>query len=268
MTDLLDLEPVPEILSHECTLQLDTERLYKYLPTILTPFLLSKLKDQDSCFSQVIRLCMIDDVSVDICSGYQDIFNRCPIASYRFILYLIDLNFIRDGRMAGRHSEAVLVDSLFGTVEFFEPNGPVASWYPLISSFIENKFKSIFPTYKFLSTSEFCPIFGPQSVTGLAACGAFSILFLLLRVFNDLTSGEIIGTLVNLPRSELTLLMNKFICYVVDYDLQHNLTAFQNLYDRTSEKIFNVPELNTQLDRIYYNLDMNELQQFIQLYGL
>ena len=119
---------------------------------------------------------------------------RCQ--SNRFVLFLIDLNFISNGRINGRHSEALLVDNLFQTIEFFEPNGPAVSWYPEVSSFLEHEMKILLPKYKFLSTGEFCPMIGPQAISGLGICGSFSLLFLLLRIFNEqYTSGEIIGQL-------------------------------------------------------------------------
>lgn len=267
---LLELDPIPQILSFNCQTTLPTEGLYKNLPDILIPVLIGKLKDREYCFSQVIRLCMDRNTDeVDICKGYRDIALRCQLNQSRFILYLIDLVFLEGQQIVGRHSEALLIDTLFQTIEFFEPNGPAAQWYPVISSFLEYKFSSILPTYKFLTTGEFCPFIGPQAVSELGICGSFSLLFIILRVSNpDLTSGEVISELVNLSRSQIQTLMRQFICFIVDYASRNQFRLLQNLYDRLVDATINIPELVQTVDDLYYNLDRQALLEFAQNYGI
>lgn len=191
---LTELIPITEILNYQCKSRESVNSLYSNLPDVLIPILIGKLREQDYCFSQVIRLCIDEETlsNVGICSGYNEVSLSCQNKQYRFYIYSIDLVFLKNGSVKGRHSEALIVDSLFQTIEFFEPNGPVVSWYTIVSSFLENEFSALLPNYKYLSTIEFCPMIGPQAISEEGICGAFSLLFILLRVFNiQHTSGEI-----------------------------------------------------------------------------
>lgn len=139
--ELLRLTPIFDIISYECIESAPSESLYSKLPDLLIPILIGQLEGEDYCFSQVIRLCYNranDEVA--ICNGYPDVLMRCSQNGSRFVLYLVDLVFLANGRMAGRHSEAVLVDNLEKIVEFFEPNGASVSWYPSVNSFLQYKF--------------------------------------------------------------------------------------------------------------------------------
>jgi hypothetical protein len=237
---------------------------------ILIPVLLHELKSDNSCFSQVIRLCYdINTQEVKICQGYDEIEVNCDVEKNRFIIYYVDLIFLKNGSVNGRHSEAILVDTLFRTIEFFEPNGPVASWYDVVNSYFEYYFAEIFPDYKYLSTGEFCPSKGPQAKASLPVCGAFSLLFLLLRIKNEeLTSGEVIGHLINLSKSELEQLLYQFIYYINNYARIHRLILIQNLYDRILNQIDQDPDVREIFDALYLKLDIDGLIATSKLYGL
>lgn len=265
--ELLQLTPITEILDHRCNSGMSTEKIYSKLPNVLVPILISKLKNSNFCFSQVIRLCMTDARDVDICSGYPDVELGCINRPERFFLYLIDLVFIRNGRLSGRHSQALLVDNSFQTIEFFEPNGTAASWYLPVNIFLQNKFREIYPEYTFLSTGDFCPRVGPQMVSNQGICGSFSLLFLILRVFNEsYTSGEIVDLLLTLSKEETQHLMRQFICYLDDYATRQNLYELQRIYDRMSERVANYPLMTNALNTLYYNLDVSKLEEFERVY--
>jgi hypothetical protein len=268
--ELLELEPVEEILDFNCPRNDPIEELYGPIPKILVPVLLKKLQNSDSCFSQVIRLCFNKNTNeVNVCQGYEEIGSSCDRETTRFIIYYIDLVFIKNEVVDGRHSEAVLVDTLFNTIEFFEPNGPAADWYDVVNSYLEYHLTQLYPEYKYLPTGEFCPYYGPQAKSGLGICGSFSLLFLILRIYNeDLTSGELIGKLVNLSKTNLTDLMYKFICYILEYADMNNLFAIQDLYDRIMDVAINIEHLRQMFDELYLKLDYQGLLQSAELYGI
>jgi hypothetical protein len=90
---------------------------------------------------------------------------------------------------------------------------------------------------------------GPQVISNQGICGSFSLLFLLVCVLNnDLTSGEIIGHLVNLFLIKLQYLMRQFTCYIKDYTTKNGFCTLQLLYDKISPLVANIPELSNQID--------------------
>lgn len=269
-SNLMQLEYIPTILNYQCDESTDIKNLYKIIPHILVPVLLNELKSDNSCFSQVIRLCLNQDTeAINICQGYDELEMNCDITENRFIIYYVDLTFLKHDQVKGRHSEVVLVDTLYETVEFFEPNGPAASWYNLVNSYFEYYFSELLPNYRYLATSEFCPNFGPQAKSELPVCGAFSLLFLMLRIKNeDLTSGEVISQLVNLSKSELKHLLYQFICYIDNYARSHKLLSLQNIYDYIVDQLEYDRENRKIFDDLYLKLDRQGLIDTMQLYGI
>ena len=261
---LLQLAPIFDILSYQCTETASTETLYMLFSNLLIPILIGKLGDEDYCFSQMIHLRYnLENNEVNFSSDNANISMRCSQNGSRFILYLIHLVFVRNNVFSGRHSEALLVDNISKTIEFFEPNGSGASWYPSVSRFLQYKFSTVLPNYRFISTEEFCPRTGPQAISGQGICGSFSLLFLLMRVYNpEISPQRLLNLLTRLSRTQIQHLMRQFICYTEAFSEEHNLQELQGLYGDVSDRVTDNPELSALVDSIYYSQDYIALQQF------
>lgn len=261
-----NLQPIPSILEHACLDPAQTHKLYNRILQIQIPFIIGMIDGLDYCFGQVIRLCYTKDGSVKLCRGYEDYDVRLQCSQkHRFIFYLIDLIL-----PVGRHSEAVLIDTTTKTIEFFEPNGPVARWYPVVNSYLEDKFLQILPDYTYLGTGEFCPYLGPQAVGNVPLCASFSLFFLLLRIYNpDIGPKQIIDLWLQLPKEGIILLVESLVCYASDYAKHYNLYALQNYYDNLSSLILvEYPHLVDEVDRLYYAFDLRGMKALARKYKI
>jgi len=99
-----------------------------------------------------------------------------------------------DQKMFSAHSNLIIIDNLWKTIEFFEPHGISLSHYTAeiidIPKILENFIKSIFllPNYTFINVSQNCPI-GVQSKQGefnpsAGHCLVWSLYFIMLRILN------------------------------------------------------------------------------------
>lgn len=270
-----ELSPIPEILDYACPPKTSIGSIYSRFLQIQIPFLIGLVSGFDYCFSGVIRICQ-DPLGETIryCPGYESLVVKCKATEghlARFLIYLVDLNFEQAiGTFRGRHAEAVIIDTKEKTIEFFEPNGPSAPWYPLVSSFLENILSHQFPNYVFVSTADFCPLFGPQGVAGVPLCGAFSLLYLILRVHNpQITPRELINIWLELPKEASILIVEALICYSDEYAQHYKLRRLQDVYD-TISSIIEVasPELLPDVDRLYLDFDLEGLLNFADTFGI
>lgn len=96
-------------------------------------------------------------------------------------LYLIRLAFLEPTHhwLLGAHSQALFVNHQTKEIDFYEPQGTLAPWYPTVRDYLSQE---LFPNYIFHPTESFCPEAGPQTISGLSCCGLFSFLFLQDRL--------------------------------------------------------------------------------------
>jgi hypothetical protein len=215
------------------------------------------------CLARVLRLCAhLDENNVVECSGYGGVdLMGCPLDKYRFVVFMIELIKIRAGVLTGRHSEVVLIDTELGTIEFFEPNGPAAPWYPLVADWLQRQFaqQAATKTFEFIDMDRFCPALGPQAIAQQPICGAFSLLFLILRISNpQTTSKRIMDLLLWIPPKYLRKLMRMFICFIHRFVEQEHLKDLQEAYEAVSEH-FDDPSMLRIIDRIYLDFNTPEL---------
>ncbi|SNW62132.1 Hypothetical protein ORPV_228 [Orpheovirus IHUMI-LCC2] len=269
---LLSLNPINSIINNNANMVCNIDDAYHMISEALVPILIAVLRENnfnEYCFSQTIYLNARDNGDIELKESTDNIKLLCDNNTNRFILYFIDVT-IESRRV--RHSNALLIDSLYGTIEYFEPNGSVFDIYSNISTYLQNVFLGILPEYKFLSTSDFCPRIGVQAKSQLAICGAFSLLFLLMRVLNeDVTSGELLGILIDLSNAQLKDLMLKFICYINLISNRYNTIRLEEYYEtfQTLKKFIDFdPELNQLVENLYHDLDLNGLYAIFEDYNL
>lgn len=267
-----ELSPIPQILDYACPPKTKVRLLYKNFLQVQIPVLIGLATNFDYCFNGVIRLCQDSrDQTIRYCPGYEDLIVKCRPNEARFLLYLVDLNFKHNqGTFQGRHGEAIIIDTQEKTIEFFEPNGSYVAWYPFVSSFLENALVTQYPGYRFISTSDFCPLLGPQGLAKVPFCAAFSLLYLILRIHNpQFSSKDIIDIWLELPREALIILIEAFICYADEYSKYYNLRRLQDVYDNLSS-IFQVsfPEILPTIDQFYLDFSLDGLLNLAQDYDI
>ncbi|SNW62198.1 Hypothetical protein ORPV_294 [Orpheovirus IHUMI-LCC2] len=268
---LLSLNFINTIINNKYSMSCNLEGSYNIISEALVPILISQLREnnaQDYCFAQTIYLNENANGDIELMENEEEIKLICDTKSNRFILYLIDINI----EQRVRHSNALLIDTLYESIEYFEPNGSIYESYANTSSYLQYVFLSILPTYKFLPTNDFCPKIGLQDRTGLGICGSFSLLFLLLRVLNDdATSGEILGILIDLSNKQLLYLMSKFMCYINVSAIKYNVTLldkYYTIFQSLKWKLGNIPGLYKSIDALYYDLDARGLHKLAREYNI
>lgn len=266
------LSPIPEILEYACPPKVVIKPIYNRFLQVQIPILIGLASGFDYCFNGVIRLCQDPNgEQVRYCPDYESLVVKCKPTDARFLIYLVDLNFEKArGAFQGRHAEAVIIDTKEKTIEFFEPNGPSAPWYPLVSSFLESILTQQYPNYAFVSTSDFCPLFGPQGVAKVPLCGAFSLLYLVLRIHNpELSPRQLINIWLELPKQASILIVEALICYADEYAKHYKLRRLQDVYENISSIVeVTAPDLLPEVDRLYLDFNLEGLLDFADTYGI
>lgn len=149
--------------------------------------------------------------------------NKCKNnPSIRFYVIPIRLNLT----YKDAHSNVVIVDNLYKTIEFFEPHGSVFRGFHVPKPYnIENHIKillsRLFPirsqVYKYKNVQSSCPLGlqGQQSLInpGSGHCLAWSLLFVHIRINNLFLSTEYIINYFNINFNpvELDIYMKRYI---------------------------------------------------------
>lgn len=148
----------------------------------------------------------------------------CKITHTRFYVIPLRLNI----NYKSAHSNLIIVDTEFGTIEFFEPHGNkfYGSEYELpynIEKHIQNLIKKLFPIkslfYNFRNVQNSCPR-GLQAMQNLinpnsGHCLAWSLLFIHLRILNLVfDTNYIIDYLHKNTPEQLDLYIRRYIGYL------------------------------------------------------
>jgi hypothetical protein len=179
----------------------------------------------------------------------------CPITDYKFLIYDVVIAFIKNNQLDNiGHSNALIIDTKKKNIELFDSAG-TPEWTTYIADRIGIEFAVMLPDYRFVNITDFCPVLGPEADLGI--CGSFSLLYILLRIYNyDLYRENIISILLNLKGQQLIQLMKQFICYMDDlaseYDLYTFKEIFNNIYSYTI-RINRDRKLRNALFEVYQN---------------
>jgi hypothetical protein len=147
------------------------------------------------------------------------------------------------------HSNIVIIDNKYQTIEFFEPHGIQYNGSNIlynIQLIIENVMTEVLPLesrfYTFKNVYSQCPYFGVQTNDSL--CLAWSLLFIELRLINRKYLAEDIINIITtklLDKKALTLqvYLSKYISYVLD-KINKLLSSKQNYQSYPSNYLFNL----------------------------
>lgn len=124
--ELLELSPIPDFLNYNYEYHESAEELYESVSRLVKPILIWKLKGLDHvCLAEDMHLCIDKKtyiVNFCVANKYQGSLPASLLDRYRFIVCVIHLKRTEDGKFTKEnHSEAVIIDTLYHTIEFFEP---------------------------------------------------------------------------------------------------------------------------------------------------
>ena len=266
---LLELKPISDFIHYNCESELSTAELYENeVSRAIDPILIWMVRELDYvCMFERLYLCVDDNnYTVDFCVPDMAInLDRCPLDKYRFVICSIGLKFIEDGQLTKKaHSESIIIDTLDRTIDFFEPYSSSALWYSSVSEFLRLQFSMTLPEYRFRDTFEYCPHLGPQSIIKLPVCGAITLLYILLRIYNlNLTSYDVSNLIMNLKSKVLLDTIRKFICYIRNISVNNELRRLQNVRFYLSKILVDDPNRMNIIENYYYNSDYLGLVKYI-----
>lgn len=259
LSQVADMEPIRQILDYVCDLS-DLQRKYRAISSSL-PLVLNFFALESTCVAQSLILCIEgrEAAAVKFCFGTEAVENDCH--GSRFIVYDIMLVFFRGQQQTGGHKESVIVDNEEKTVEFYDPNGTVAWWYALVSTFLRQKLMPLFPGYRFSNMGDYCPGFGPQTKTDLPRCAAYDLLIILTRLLHpELESKEIIRLFNRLDRDGHVQLLNRLICYVYDIIRDNDLDYINRLFVRVWSSLnLTFPDISDKIYSLWRRFDIKGL---------
>lgn len=262
------IQVIRQVMKGPCGFKLSILQLYDRVESVYNPLLISLARQNP-------EICVTDDYRVYITDhgfvrriGSKTYKQRCEdhTKNYRYIFVPIHISFEKEYRMKpiqGRsgHSTSVIIDIQNETIQYFEPNGPDVSWHEPISKFMEKELTNDYPNYSFIPTEEFCPLRGPQRISGLPTCAAFTLFFLWSRIVDpDLESEVLVNELVKYDRDRLQTLIVKFICHLHHYAQYLNLFQLREIYD-SLDIIVKSDHLEQQVLELYNQEKLEELKE-------
>jgi hypothetical protein len=269
MESIMNLSPVSDFIHYNCESELSTAELYENeVSRAIDPILIWMVRGLDYvCMFERLYLCVDEKTYiVDFCVPDMAIsLDRCPLDKYRFIICSIGLRFTKNNQPTKNdHSESIIIDTFDRTIDFFEPYSSSAPWYSTVSEFLRLQFSMTLPGYRFKDTFEYCPYYGPQTIIKLPICGAITLLYILLRIYNsNLTSYDVINLIMNLESIALLHTMRKFICYIRNISVNNELRRLQNVRFYLSKILVNEPDKMNIVENYYYNSDFWGLVKYI-----
>ena len=135
-----------------------------------------------------------------------------------------------------QHSNIIIFNLLLKTIERFDPHGGstflkereerstlrvrnLKRLYKqeLIDEILKDKFKIIFPDYKYLNLYDTCPYLGPQ-IYADAFNGSWSLMYFVLRVINpDVKQSDINKMMIKGTKKEVLDKILRFNKFVIEY---------------------------------------------------
>ncbi len=130
------------------------------------------------------------------------------------------------------HLTALVVDHATRQINYFEPNGQVAQWLPVVNRRLLITMKEMYPDYNLTGTLvQECPRRGIQYYAEDSRCANWSMLYLYLRINCPFaTSKELESFAGDLDDDELQQLMTGWMCFMWGYAASHGLiTRYREL---------------------------------------
>lgn len=231
---------IRKLMEGECELDISIPDAYLQLNRVSRVLLISLAKQNPD-------ICVSPDLFVDVeSSGYVKIDedddyypNPCFQSKSRYIFYPITLIFDTsyyshnpDEERGATHSTAVIIDNYNHTIEYYEPNGPLVPWHPRVDRYLQKYFTNLYPNYRYITMTKYCPGVGPQAIAGLPFCTIFTLLQLWSRIVSpDLDQKILFEQLTKLSRIEMAKLIVRFICHLYNYAKYLNLFELDDIYD-------------------------------------
>lgn len=134
----------------------------------------------------------------------------------------INRNRTPDEAITSGHAMMLLIDTHNKIIEFFEPNGPDASWVPIMTLELWEYFndKPEYTGYTFIEPGEdqYCPTSGLQYVSQDRMCANWSLLYAYLRITcPNVPRADLIEMLRSQGQEYLRHLMQQWHCYMWKY---------------------------------------------------
>ena len=219
-----------------------------------------------NCMSQKTRLVIVPVKLIFINSKYQyeydfdKIFNNIGSSN-------------SDENVMSAHSNLLIIDNLYKTIEFYEPHGIIFQ-HPYgkifnISEILQNYIKDILKIdYYFINVSNTCPR-GAQMLQADANekaghCLAWSLYFIMVRIlnvdylsFSTITTSQTINEIItsNTPEN-LDILIRKFITYLDSLTLLHPKPIHNYILNNVSNYIDDFEPMYSRLRNLltmYFN---------------
>lgn len=139
------------------------------------------------------------------------------------------------------HAVAIILNRTLNEVEYYDPNGSLTPWNQPVIELLEKFFET--QSDNVIEQETWCPVVGPQRISGEGICSLFTQLILLLRLACPLLRREeLFQTLLSLNREEMNNLMESFHCYawkiVREEGIVEAFELLENPFDeRNSNKI-------------------------------
>jgi hypothetical protein len=203
----------------------------------------------------------------------------CP--DQRFVIQPITIIFPDDPN-SSTHANALIIDHHEKTIEYFEPNGSIVSWYPAVVDFLYDEIKH-HPEYQLIDPSEFCPGgLGPQVISKQPICRTFATFYMVARLHQpELPLEDFIDELIyglgdltfEQITNRITELMHRFMCYEYDYAQAQGLVELQkydnkkSLIDEAIGKLVQSKGRLMPLDRFRYDRYVYLSNKFDQAYN-
>jgi hypothetical protein len=131
-----------------------------------------------------------------------------------------EYNTLKQQEKIKGHTMALLIDHDSKEIELYEPNGET-NWFPLVWDSLQGYFYRNLPqfeNFKWVSTFDFCPLKGPQAISGKAMCSYFSLLWIYLRIHcPDVSRENLLDSLLLGGKNTLEQLLKGLQCMLKFY---------------------------------------------------
>jgi hypothetical protein len=202
-TDLeMDCTALDDLLNTHCGApgELHDRNYFRYLQSI-DGFLSHLLQSSEACYMGYINVASNVDRKWAQVYSFPDT-HQCEARATDFGVVLVHLEMgpftrpqesssnlpeqVEAAKFSGTnkpHAMALVIDHKRKQIELFEPNG-IVDWTPLVFDALRSYFQQQerFRDYKWISTEQFCPRLGIQSISKFAMCGLYSLLWIYLRI--------------------------------------------------------------------------------------
>lgn len=149
---------------------------------------------------------------VRIIVGNYDFESKTPLQEQREELQ-------RTGSPSSGHVTLVIINPIFESIEYFDPNGAYTILTPPTIRAVQNYFNTLGRfQYYWIPSGDYCPRQGWQRIARDNYCSAWSLLYATIRILcPQSTREEAVLMLSTQTQDYLRLVMDKWICWLHTY---------------------------------------------------